>query len=91
MTDLLPTAVYLLCFLASTACAVLLARGYRRSSAQVLLWSALCFFFLALNNLTLVLDLVVFGTTVDLRLLRHGFTLAGIAVLLFGFIWDLDE
>lgn len=90
MTDFLPGAVYLLCLLTSAACAVLLVRGYRRSRARVLLWSAACFILLALNNLTLVLDLLIFPE-IDFRLLRHSFALAAIAVLLFGFIWDLDE
>ena len=90
MSDVLPTIVYLLCFLTSTGCAVLLARAYSRSQARLLLWSAAAFVLLALNNLTLVLDLVVFPNA-DLRLLRHGFALSAIAVMLFGFIWDLDE
>jgi hypothetical protein len=90
MTDLLPTIVYLLCFLTSTACAVLLARAYRRTAARLLLWSAASFALLALNNLSLVLDLVIFPE-MDFRLVRHTFTLAAIGVLLFGFIWDLDE
>lgn len=90
MSDLLPTLVYLLCFLTSAACAYLLARGYRRSRASVLLWSAACFTLLALNNLMLVIDLLVLPD-LDLRLLRHSFALGAVAVLLFGFIWDLDE
>lgn len=90
MTDLLPTIVYLLCFLTSTACALLLARAYRRTAARLLLWSAASFVLLALNNLSLVLDLVVFPAT-DFRLVRHCFALGAVAVLLFGFIWDLDE
>lgn len=90
MTELLPTAVYLLCFLTSTACAVLLARAYRRTAARLLLWSAASFALLALNNLSLVLDLVVFPEA-DFRLVRHSFAVGAVAVLLFGFIWDLDE
>lgn len=90
MTDILPTAVYLLCFLTSAACAVLLARAFGRTGTRLLLWSSVCFFLLALNNLTLVIDLLVLPQ-MDFRLLRHGFALAAIAVLLFGFIWDLDE
>jgi hypothetical protein len=90
MSDFLPTAVYLLCFLTSTACAILLARAHGRTGARLLLWSAAAFVLLALNNLTLVLDLVVF-VQMDLRLIRHAFALGAVAVLLFGFIWDLDE
>jgi hypothetical protein len=90
MSDLLPTIVYLLCFLTSAACAYLLLRAYRRTAARMLLWSAACFFLLALNNLTLVIDLLILDQ-IDLRLVRHGFSLGAVAVLLFGFIWDLDE
>jgi hypothetical protein len=85
-----PTLVYALCFITSSACALLLARSYRRSGARMLMWSALCFLFLALNNFVVVIDLLVLPTA-DFRLVRLGFSLAAIGVLLFGFIWDLDE
>jgi hypothetical protein len=52
-----PGAVYLLCFLTSSACAFLLARNYARTHARLLLWSALCFLFLAGNNLAVIIDL----------------------------------
>lgn len=90
MQDLFPTSVYALCFLTSGACAVLLGRSYRRSGARLLLWSSLCFVLLALNNLVLVLDLVVFPE-VNMRLARLLVSLAAVSVLLFGFIWDLEE
>ena len=90
MHDLFPTIVYLLCFLTSSACAWLLGRSYRRTGARLLLWSSLCFLFLAANNLVLVLDLLVVPDT-DLRLVRLLFALAAVATLLFGFIWDLEE
>ena len=48
--------VYALCALTSTACAVLLLRGYARSHFRLLLWSGLCFVGLALNNILLVVD-----------------------------------
>ena len=54
MLDLFPTAVYLLCFATSSACAYLLARSYARTGTRLLLWSALCFLFLAANNLAVV-------------------------------------
>ena len=86
----LPTAVYLLCLLTSTACAVLLGRAYSRTSARLLLWSSLCFGLLALNNLVVILDVTVTPHT-DLRLLRHGLGLGAVSVLIIGFIWDLQE
>ena len=90
MSEAFPAAVYILCFLTSAACAVLLARNYRRTAARLLLWSALCFALLAANNLVVVLDLLVLRD-VDLQALRLGFSLAAISVLLFGFVWDLEE
>ncbi len=90
MHDIFPAIVYLLCFFTSSACAWLLGRSYRLTRARLLLWSSLCFFFLAANNLVLVLDLLVVPE-VDLRLGRLLFALAAVGTLLFGFIWDLEE
>lgn len=90
MSLTLPTAVYVLCFLTSAACAALLGRGYRRSRARLLLWSALCFALLALNNLLVIVDLVIL-TELTFRLERLVVMLAAVGVLLFGFIWDLEE
>jgi len=85
-----PALVYLLCFLTSTACALLLARNYRRTGARLLLWSALCFVLLAANNFVVILDLLVLPS-VDFRLTRLLLALAAVGILLFGFIWDLEE
>jgi len=90
MSDTLASAVYILCFLASSACALLLARSYRRSGARLLLWNCLCFVALAGNNLALVADLVVFPDH-DFKLVRLSFSLIAVSVLLFGFVWDLEE
>jgi len=86
----LPAIVYLLCFATSSACAWLLAASYRRSRARLLLWSALCFTFLAANNLLVVVDLLLLPET-DFRLARLLLALAAVGVLLFGFIWDLED
>ena len=85
-----PAAVYLLCFLTSAACAVMLARSYRRTGLRLLMWSALCFLFLAANNFVVILDLLVIRDW-DFRVIRHGFSLAAVGVLLFGFIWAEDS
>ena len=84
------TAVYLLCFVTSGVCALLLGRSYRQTRARLLLWSALCFVALALNNLVVVVDMVLLPDR-DLRLLRHAFSVAGILMLLWGFIWDQED
>ena len=90
MATWFPASVYLLCFLTSAACAVLLARSCRRTGARLLFWSALCFLFLAANNLLVIVDLLVLPDA-DFRLFRYLLALAALAVLLFGFIWDLEE
>jgi hypothetical protein len=82
--------VYVLCALASLACAVLLARGYFKSRARILLWSTLSFALLALNNVLLFIDLVVLPNTVDLSPLRDLSALLAMAVLVFGLLWDAD-
>ncbi len=82
--------VYILCFLTSSACAWLLGRSYVRSKARLLLWSSVSFVLLAGNNLVLVLDLLVFQD-MNLRAGRLLFSLAAVCVLIFGFVWDLEE
>ncbi len=87
---MLRAVIYLLCLAASIGCAWLLARSYLRSRARLLLWSAVCFFFIALNNLLVVVDLVVLPTTVDLVPWRRLASLTAVSVLLFGFIWETE-
>jgi hypothetical protein len=82
-------AVYILCLLTSAVCAWLLVRSYRLNHTRLLLWSAACFVLLALNNMMLVIDLVVLPA-IDLSLPRKLLSLAGVASLLFGFVWEVD-
>ena len=49
MSPAFPAIVYILCFLTSAACAWLLGRSYARSGVRLLLWSSICFGFLAAN------------------------------------------
>jgi hypothetical protein len=85
-----PAAVYILCFLTSGACAYLLVRNYKRTGARLLMWSALCFGLLALNNAVLFVDALLVPN-IDLAILRLGLSLAAVSVLLVGFIWDLEQ
>jgi hypothetical protein len=84
MTDL----VYVLCALASLVCAALLWRAWRGSGAPLLFWSTVCFVGLALNNLLLVVDLVVFPDA-NLTVLRSTIALASLAALIYGLVWDM--
>jgi hypothetical protein len=78
--------VYALCALTSLLCAVLLFRGYRRSGARLLMWSAICFAGFFLNNTLLLVDASV--PMEDLSTWRTVPALAGIMVLVFGLIWE---
>jgi hypothetical protein len=81
------TAVYVLCALTSIACALLLLAAYRREHARLLLWSCVCFGWLAVNNVMLVVDRVLV-TDVDLSIARVSTALVGLLTLLFGLIYD---
>ncbi len=76
--------VYALCALTSVACAVLLLRGYAHSGTRLLLWSALCFIGLGVND-ALLLDTTLSGRPWPLRGVA-GF--AGVVCLLYGLIMD---
>lgn len=81
------TLVYALCALTSLACAVLLLRGYASSRARLLLWSGLCFAGLAANNVLLLIDQRLVPA-IDLSLWRTLPALAGVALLLYGLVWE---
>jgi hypothetical protein len=84
MSDL----VFVLCAATSLAVAVLLLRGYARGRARLLLWSGLCFVFMFLSNVLLIVDVNTPPEMVDLSFWRSVPTLVGIGLLLFGLIWD---
>lgn len=90
MSAFFPAAVYLLCFATSAACAILLARSYRRTGARLLLWSALCFLFLAGNNLAVIVDLLLIPD-ISLQIPRLVLSVCAVSVLLFGFILDQEQ
>jgi hypothetical protein len=87
--------VYILCAVTSLACAVLLFRGYRRSRARLLMWSAWCFVFVSLNNTLLFVDKVVFPNDdllfgVHFVIWRSGAALVGMLLLVIGLVWDSE-
>jgi hypothetical protein len=90
MTDLLRTGVYFLCFATSAAVAVLLFRSYLRTRARLLMWSALCFLFLAANNVAVIFDLLILPDQ-NYSVLRVALSLTAVCLLLFGCIWGADD
>jgi hypothetical protein len=79
--------VYGLCALTSFACAVLLLRGWLRTRARFLFWTAAGFVGLALNNVGLFLDLVVFPAT-DLSVWRTMPAVIGMVALVCALAWQ---
>lgn len=80
-------AVYILCLVTSIFCAALLLRGYRATRTRLLFWASLCFGFLAINNVILYFDLVVLPQ-IQLFWYRNAAAVIGMALLLFGLIWE---
>ena len=79
--------IYSLCALLSLAIATALWRHQARTHSRLLYWSALCFSGLALNNMLLVLDKLVFPA-VDLAPLRQATALIALCVMLYGLTWE---
>lgn len=88
---LAPSIIYILCCLASGLCAIMLGRSWHRTRVSLLFWSAASFLLFAAANLLLVVDLIITGPDVNLQLPRMILNLAGVSVLLFGFIWSGEE
>jgi len=84
----LEVAIYLLCVITSLVCAWLLARAYRRRRTRLLIWSALCFALLAINNMVLAADVLLLPS-IDLSILQLLTSLSAVCVLLYAFIWEV--
>lgn len=89
MSSFAQTIIFLLCLIASAACATLLVRSYLRTRARLLLWTAVCFVLLAVNNLVVVLDVLLLPA-IELLPIRLLASLSAVSVLLVGFIWEAD-
>jgi hypothetical protein len=85
----MPTLVYSLCFITSGTCAALLLRSYVMTRTRLLLWSAIAFLCLAVNNFFVLLDIVIFPD-VNFSPLRYIAALAGVCALLYAFIWESE-
>jgi hypothetical protein len=81
--------LYLLAALTSGACMLLLFRAYASSGVRLLLWSALCFVFLTVNNVLLFFDFAIYPE-LDLRPYRLVTALVGVLFLLYAFIWEAE-
>jgi hypothetical protein len=72
----------------SVLCALLLWRAYMRTRTPLLLWCAISFGLLALNNTMFVID-VLWVPAASLVTLRQLTAFGAAAVLIYGFIWEV--
>lgn len=83
-------SVFILCAIMSIICTLALTMGYRKSGNRLLLWSALCFLLLAINNSFLCFDLLVLPTVnLDGPFWRNLLTAASGILLLAGLITEI--
>ena len=85
----MPALVFSLCFATSALCAALLLNSYFKNRTRFLLWSAVAFVCLAINNFFVLGDMIPFP---DVNLLPMRYVAAGAAVcvLIYAFIWDIE-
>lgn len=83
-----PLLVYLLCAVTCAVCTYLMMRAYRRTCTRLLFWCALCFFFLTINSILVVIDVIPTPET-NLLAYRQIASLAAVAVLIHGFMWEI--
>lgn len=80
--------VYYLCAVTSFFCAALQMRAYLKTRTRFLLLTAICFLFIFINNVLLVVDFQT-GPEVNLVIPRSLILLAGVGTLLWGFIGEV--
>ena len=82
-------AVNILGALTVGLCAMLLLRGYLRTSVRLLLWSGLCFLGLTIANALIFVDLAIVPDR-DLYLWRLGGASASISLLVYGLVFESE-
>jgi hypothetical protein len=85
----MPALVYTLCFLTSAVCAALLLVSYFKNRTRLLLWSAISFICLAINNFFVVGDMILFPD-INLLPMRYLAAFAAVCSMIYGFIWETE-
>jgi hypothetical protein len=86
---IVPGLVYILCFVTCAVCAGLLVRSWLKTRTRLLLWTAVSFVFLAVNNFLLFADTTLVPD-IDLSVFRLSAALLAVCVLIFGLIWEAE-
>lgn len=85
-----PALVYILCFITCAVCAGLLVRSWFKTRTRLILWIAISFVFLAVNNFFLFADTTLTTPEQDLSPYRVLSSLIAVGVLIFGLIWEAE-
>lgn len=85
-----PALVYMFCFITCAVCAGLLVRSWLKTRTRLILWIAISFVFLAVNNFFLFADTTLTPPELDLSPYRITTSLIGVAILIFGLIWETE-
>jgi hypothetical protein len=83
----MPEATYILCIITSLLSALLLARGAAGSGGRLMLWGAVFFVGMAINNALHLVDASL-GEQVDWSLAPNLAALVSIGILLYALIWE---
>lgn len=86
---IIPPLVYLLCCFTSGLCACLLGAAFARRRERLLLWSALFFSLIAIENILVFADFLL-PPNISLIPYRLAMSLLAVGVLLFGFVWEIE-
>lgn len=84
-----PALVYMFCFITCAISASLLVRSWLKTRTRLLLWIAISFILLAVNNFFLFADTTLVPLA-DLSIHRTVSALAAVSVLIFGLIWEAE-
>jgi hypothetical protein len=83
-------SVYLICAGLSILCTFMLFRGYANTGTKLLLWTAVSFALMALNNIFLFVDLALLPElNLNGPFWRNILGAASGSVMLCGLIWEL--
>lgn len=85
-----PALVYVFCFVTCAFCAGLLVRSWSKTRTRLLLWIAISFTLLAVNNFFLLIDTTFTPPDLDLSPIRVVSAVLAVAVLVFGLIWEAE-
>ena len=85
-----PALVYMFCFITCAICAGLLVRSWFKTRTRLVLWIAISFVFLAINNFFLFADMTLTPPDMDLGPFRTISAVIGVSVLIAGLVWETE-